>query len=516
MRSFQVVAAIILLISILAACGGGGADPTATSQPAAEPTVTQTATVVATATAAATATSVITPTAIATATATVTPSPTPTPTATATVAPSPTPAPTATATVAPSPTPAPTATPTVTPTPGSAVYTDLIFDNAMLVDGRIVSRYSVIDADGSDMDWLTRGPIDYEVRLSVSPDGKRAAFYRCRSGLYVVDIATREEWFIAPDYATFIWSPDSTRLLITTGGGGCGVPNWDQYSDPPRIAIAVADGSDYRVLSESAYSAAYGWIMNGPANWSPDGTRVVFTRRYTYHFDDQTVVENAVPWSTLVVVNADGTGLREIDTISVDPEGHPVMTPDGKTIVFSCRPRAENVPTGLHAIELDGTWLRRLTMPAIPAEGIAFTPDGTRLALADSWPVGGLYSVPFDGSEWRLEIATPDAPLSFAYAPDGAWIAITFMTFTEQATLATLVVMDTGGTVVLELSIADGSFWSMAWSPDSTRIAFISGPSNDQVTLQVVDINNPDTLTTLATLGYGEYGANRVWWPARE
>lgn len=505
MRPVHTLAALTLLISLLAACGGGSADPTATSEPAAEPTAT------------------VQPT------ATVVPSPTttsiPTATATATVAPSPTPVSTATATptVAPSPTPTPTATATAAPTPvqDPVVYNDIIFDGLVDENGHPQLRYSVIDADGSDLHWLTRGPGDFEGRLSISPDGTRAAFIRGAGGVYVVDIATGEEWFIAPGRASIDWSPDGTRLLLgwqenSTGSSCCG--GGRELEDPPKIAMVAADGSNFWVLSESILSDEYGWIIDSDPVWSPDGSQALFTRQYSYRISrEEGAAEGAIPFATLVVANADGTGLREIDTGGVSPaDWGTTWAPNGHTIVFSGRIRGElNAADGLYAIEQDGSWLRRLSPPGWGFNfGFVFTPNGDTV-IFNTWYPGepALYTVNLDGSGLQ-QLTDPGVTGGISYSPDGSRLVLS--TYDPSTETASWVLMDADWTNARPLADGGTSDWlPMRWSPDGTRIAYVGGSGPEARELRVLDVDTGRVIV-LAQVQFSQGGGGQVWWPARE
>ena len=289
-----------------------------------------------------------------------------------------------------------------------------------------------------------RPPGHGDIDFAVSPQGDAIVFNAVGEGgrdLYRLDMATFRVARIAatPDYEVGPeFSPDGKRLVYAAGEPG---------DRADHIFSRSLDGGMVKQLTaEDANDAA-------PA-FSSDGTLIVFTRDKTYHWGG--LASNWNAGGVLCVMNADGTGLRQItrdETIAIDPH----FSPDGKAVLFWGDERLYTVATdgsrppiplgsldgreavyspegpfiafsmGQYAPDLrifvagvDGTELRRLPhpaegRPALPGGGCsrpAFTPDGKRiLFFLESWPDGAtghakesLWEMDIDGGHPR-EIA---------------------------------------------------------------------------------------------------------------
>ena len=95
-------------------------------------------------------------------------------------------------------------------------------------------------------------------------------------------------------------------------------------------------------------------------DWSPDGKRLVFL--------------DAEGFSDLVVMNADGTGRRNlgIENTDIADETDPAWSPDGRRIAF--------VGGGLYVVGADGRNLRRIR-PEGYGGSATWSPDGRRIVF---------------------------------------------------------------------------------------------------------------------------------------
>ena len=147
------------------------------------------------------------------------------------------------------------------------------------------------------------------------------------------------------------WSPDGTRLSFSRSPPG---PDWRNG----WVWTMRPDGSDARPL-----------VKGIAARWAPDGRRLVFSA-VTPRSDGD-----------LFVVDEDGNGLRRL--LATPRLEQPAdWSPDGKRILFTrfVGDRASDV----FVMDADGGHVRRLTRaPGLDIAG-SFSPDGTRIVFTSN------------------------------------------------------------------------------------------------------------------------------------
>lgn len=173
----------------------------------------------------------------------------------------------------------------------------------MLVSGYGPSGYALyaVNSDGSGLRWLSADVGRYG-EPSWSPDGRLVAFHQVGTGtttpqsiwVMAADGTQERKIFDFPlgDGAPWApaWSPDSTRLAVM-----------GSKPDPGAWVIDVASDTNRRVLSDQLFALA----------WSPDSERLVADPwgPVTNYPDGTSSISSSV-----VVINADGSGRRDIHT----------------------------------------------------------------------------------------------------------------------------------------------------------------------------------------------------------
>jgi Tol biopolymer transport system component len=215
----------------------------------------------------------------------------------------------------------------------------------------------VIRSRGGGRLRLTSGKYKYEYQHSPvwSPDGRRIAFQGYDDGSYWISVVdadrSGERQLTSLPLADTgpAWSPDGrTITFITIGGvyvmrpdgGGRRVlarmtgASWRVAWSPDGRRIAVvsddalwvmsADGTRPRKLVDGPFddpfNPLHGWSSD--LAWSPDSRMIAFS-------------QGSREAKEIVVVNTDGSGLRNLtDNDGVNDED-PVWSPDGRAIAFT-------------------------------------------------------------------------------------------------------------------------------------------------------------------------------------
>ena len=174
----------------------------------------------------------------------------------------------------------------------------------------------VMNADGSGIVNLTKNPAG-DIHPHWSPDGKTIIFNSLRDDPKAFDVYTMNAdgsgvtrvTATAEDETCAQYSPDGKSLVFLR----------TFLNGNDDIMMSGIDAKEAVNLSGSQY-AREGW-----PSWSHDGKRVLFSSNRTGVF-------------VVYVVNADGTGLRPLtDGMATSEDARAVFSPDGTRIAFTRR-----------------------------------------------------------------------------------------------------------------------------------------------------------------------------------
>jgi TolB protein len=255
-----------------------------------------------------------------------------------------------------------------------------------------IPEFEVVRPDGTGRRRLTADRFGYQ-SPDISPDGRRIAFATFFSVFIInADAAGISEGFTQLFFSfgsdafpgTPAWSPDGSLVAFSAVGEG-------PFGPARRILVVNADGSGgLRQVTPDDPDPGSTTSDDGPT-WSPDGTRLVFTRNGVLHVinadgtsltplpnedlssspdwsPDGTRVAYASPTGGIRIRNADGSNPF---TVTTGQDSHPRWSPDKRQLVFV---RVVDGKSQLFIVNADGTGETKLSAGTAQETGPSWSP----------------------------------------------------------------------------------------------------------------------------------------------
>ncbi len=294
-------------------------------------------------------------------------------------------------------------------------------------------------------------------------------------------------------------------FLLTIGGLAVGLllmPAGTGRAQPNSKTITPHDIARLKMVTE--------------AQISPDGQRIAYVVSVPRRPGKD---ENGPSWAELHVWNAADATSRPYISGAVNVS-HITWTPDGSGIALLAK-RGADKETSLYVIPVDGGEARRVASLKTGIGEFAWHPDGTQVAVLAATPVGDdkkkledkgfnpqiVEEEPQHVKIWLADTDpdTEDEPQvvdlegtasEFQWSPDGRSFAIAIAPspgVDDGYMYRRLRIVD-AATKQIKLRIENpGKLGAVRWSPDGTRLAFLSGEDlNDpsEGRLMIADVSN--------------------------
>lgn len=312
---------------------------------------------------------------------------------------------------------------------------------------------------------------------SWSPDGTQLAFTTenvelypqnsvGQSGLWIVTVSTGEmRRLYEGDAVLASWSPHNRRIAYT-----------HRLGNPTQSAIwtiPVSGGTPKPVTTERA--------TNWNPVWSPDGGHLYFSsdRRGSMNLWRVPIDE----------ASGETRGEPEAITTPAPYLAHPSLSADGKHVAFTSALVTANIqrltldPSG--AIKGEPAWV---TTGSLHWSDPNPSPDGNWVAMYSLvQPEGHVYLMHPDGTGMRQLTSDSAIDRMPRWSPDGYWIAC----FSNRSGRLELWKIRPDGSELQQ--ITEGGAAYIAWAPDGSRIATVSGVDEPSLKSRVFifDPNRP-------------------------
>jgi hypothetical protein len=269
--------------------------------------------------------------------------------------------------------------------------------------------------DGTDrVDIAPRG-IHEAILPTTSPDGARIAFVGSEGkqhAVYVMDADGTDPQpilrFAEFDSAKALaWSPDGTRIaMVRETGADDGTQDGGWTT---TIWTFAPDGTELRPITTTGRETSVAW--------SPDSSRLVFSRYEPIDPNDQDVAND------IYVVDADGS--NETRLSNDGNASSPAWSPDGTTIAFD-RSASNGVGVDLALMEVDGSNVRPLTNAEGNEFGAAWSATGDAIVFSELQPdasrehsLAQVSVIRPDGSDYRVLTRSEISPAAI-----GIWWSV--------------------------------------------------------------------------------------------
>jgi TolB protein len=251
----------------------------------------------------------------------------------------------------------------------------------------------LMDPDGTNVQRWTdsAGCTHSDYFAALSPDGKKIVFDSTRDGantppgsLFLMASDGTELTFLTLG-SSATWSSDSKYVAFHASSGLIipltqirnqpGAPTMDSDIFIANVDDVIAGADVPKNITNSPE------MIDEDADWSPDGTKIVFTSDPVWDFRGVPLPSNPFNYPTKEIfgMNADGTGLTQL-TFNTYEERAPVWSPDGSRIAFVGRVGMRGGNTfELCVMNADGTNLVQLTDNALFEGTGTWSPDGQKV-----------------------------------------------------------------------------------------------------------------------------------------
>ena len=344
-----------------------------------------------------------------------------------------------------------------------------------------IFRFDAVTGAGQQITSFSKGVSNSPQTVSVSDDGQWVAFvsradptgqnHDASPEVFVmhpdgtgIAQVTNDPSVTAPGVIAAVLSGSGNRVLFSSKGNPLGM----NPSNRTQIFVVDIDGTGLRQLTSITTNTSPSGI-----SISDDGQRIVFATTANL------TGGNADGGTEVYAIQADGTNLRQITSVSSSISQLPVISGDGSTIAFH---RGSFNTFQIYAINWDGTGFCQLTFASSPSTSPSITDDGQFVFFTSVGLDTGkseIWKVKTDATGLTQLTSAAGAPLDLPVVAGGggrvAFAGMVPVSSFSNHTSGALEVMTGSGTN--RVSLVTMTAWNIhapAITRDGTRIVFDS------------------------------------------
>ena len=266
-------------------------------------------------------------------------------------------------------------------------------------------------------------------------------------------------------------------LALAVAAAGCGGSSSDGPNGPPALTNHIVFVSDRSGANQIHVMTGNGDVVQllattpGPKTdpvISPDGKKIVFT----------VGTLQAGTASALWIVNSDGTGLKQL-TNDGAIDVRPTWSPDGSQLAFTST-RDGNAE--IYVMNADGTAQTNITNNSADDDTPTWSPDGRTILFGSdrdgSGGEGKVYSMTTSGGSVT--------PLVDGYNPEWSPTGTRFL-FERSAQI--WISESPTGSNVRQVTTDQNFHFTAGWSPDESKLVFASDSSGKE---EIWTVNSAD------------------------
>ncbi|MGH9442890.1 MAG: hypothetical protein ACRD16_11515, partial [Thermoanaerobaculia bacterium] len=242
---------------------------------------------------------------------------------------------------------------------------------------------------------------------------------------------------------------------------------YDHRAGLMDVYTAPIDPATGAIVGGPANAAASHFGSNLAANWSSDGTSLVFASWRTLFG----------PGRNILVFHSLNSGRERELAVDMEVVNGPLWSPDGRLVAVSGPDRK-----GVRALRLIDSESGSIVSTFFPLPGdappvapLAWTPDGRQLYLKRAGKPGFLRFDVMTGEEETVFVPPPDSiPGGLSVSPDGRWLAMPLVMRSDQSTRL-WVVPSTGGSPreLVNIPSPGAALRLGGWTHDGKQVLFV-------------------------------------------